>query len=250
MVHSVETVPPSLSKFGLEEWSAPFGLSLGGYAYTPRARDQYGRLQQPITLLQFITDSSGINWTHTYVNQSLFETDPVYLACVESTLPVWWDNEGGFVYDRAPLMRVSERAVLKKCQRFTGVRGGISVPVHSCGGGLGYVVFVCERPINELLDMRESVDNELLGAAHRLHAKFRIAVPTTNQVGVTLTRREVECLRLSAEGKTLEEIAQLINLSYSTIRFHLRRAGDKLGALDRVHAVAKASYLGLLGPIQ
>ena len=67
--------------------------------------------------------------------------------------------------------------------------------------------------------------------------------------GARLTDREIDCLSLTAIGKTLEEAAIILTLSSSTVRFHLRNACRKLGAANRMQAVSKAAYLGLLGSI-
>jgi LuxR family transcriptional activator of bioluminescence operon len=64
-----------------------------------------------------------------------------------------------------------------------------------------------------------------------------------------LSDRENECLSLAAHGKTLDEIATIMSLSERTVRFHLGKVCEKLGATNRVHAIARASYLGLLGPV-
>jgi DNA-binding CsgD family transcriptional regulator len=66
---------------------------------------------------------------------------------------------------------------------------------------------------------------------------------------VLLALFAISALSLAAIGKTLEESAIILTLSSSTVRFHLRNACRKLGAANRMQAVTKAAYLGLLGPI-
>jgi len=55
-----------------------------------------------------------------------------------------------------------------------------------------------------------------------------------------LTRREVQCLYWTAQGKTSWEIACILGIAESTITYHLRNSIRKLNASNRVHAVAKA----------
>ena len=71
----------------------------------------------------------------------------------------------------------------------------------------------------------------------------------TDERAARLSSRELDCLSLAAVGKTLEETAMILSLSTSTVRFHLRNASRKLGAANRMQAISKAAYLGLLGPI-
>lgn len=55
-----------------------------------------------------------------------------------------------------------------------------------------------------------------------------------------LTRRETECLALAAHGLRDFEISARLDISRSTVRFHMRNVARKLHALNRTHAV----YLG------
>ena len=63
-----------------------------------------------------------------------------------------------------------------------------------------------------------------------------------------LTDREVEVLRLLAEGRTNQEIAQSLMFSVHTVKVHVRRIIAKLSVSDRTQAAVRASELGLLGP--
>jgi two-component system NarL family response regulator len=55
-----------------------------------------------------------------------------------------------------------------------------------------------------------------------------------------LTPRERDVLRLLADGKTNEEIGAALTISPQTVRTHVQKAMEKLGATTRVQAVATA----------
>jgi DNA-binding NarL/FixJ family response regulator len=55
-----------------------------------------------------------------------------------------------------------------------------------------------------------------------------------------LTRRERDVLRLLADGLSNEEIGTKLFISAETVRTHIRKAMDKLGANTRTQAVARA----------
>ncbi len=59
---------------------------------------------------------------------------------------------------------------------------------------------------------------------------------------------ELEALRLFANGRTADEIAAALNVSKSVATHYLRVAARKLGARNRVHAVAIAVRTGLVKP--
>jgi two-component system, NarL family, nitrate/nitrite response regulator NarL len=61
-----------------------------------------------------------------------------------------------------------------------------------------------------------------------------------------LTRREYEVLRLVAAGHTNPEIAEELGLARNTVKTYLQTTMNKLGARNRVEAIAKASEARLL----
>jgi DNA-binding NarL/FixJ family response regulator len=72
--------------------------------------------------------------------------------------------------------------------------------------------------------------------------------PAESAVLDALTPREREILEAIAEGLTNGEIAARFFLSESTVKTHVGRVLQKLGARDRVHLVILAYEHGLLSP--
>jgi DNA-binding NarL/FixJ family response regulator len=62
-----------------------------------------------------------------------------------------------------------------------------------------------------------------------------------------LTGREIEVLRLVAEGCSNREIAELLHLAEGTVKNHLSTILQKTGSRDRTSAVLRALREGLLG---
>lgn len=61
-----------------------------------------------------------------------------------------------------------------------------------------------------------------------------------------LTPRELEVLRLLAEGLPNKTIAQRLDISEHTVKFHVNAVLGKLGAGSRTEAVVRATRLGLV----
>lgn len=67
--------------------------------------------------------------------------------------------------------------------------------------------------------------------------------------GPTLGRREIQCLKLAADGLKAKQIAITLGIGQQTVQFHLSRAREKLDCSNTVQAVAKAAQFGLLPDI-
>ena len=62
-----------------------------------------------------------------------------------------------------------------------------------------------------------------------------------------LTERELEVLRLLAEGLTYAQMAERLVVSVNTVRYHVKGIYGKLGVEKQVQAVERGRELGLLG---
>ena len=92
-----------------------------------------------------------------------------------------------------------------------------------------------------LADLVRALESTLAGGSYLDPALTRIAAPASK-----LTRRELDVLELLAEGLPHEEIGRRLGISSETVRTHLRKASDRLGASTRTQAVATALRLGLI----
>ena len=70
--------------------------------------------------------------------------------------------------------------------------------------------------------------------------------PTEGPLVETLTRRELEVLRLLSQGATIDEIAGSLTISVLTARNHAANIGRKLGAHSRLETVLLAMRRGLV----
>jgi DNA-binding NarL/FixJ family response regulator len=67
-----------------------------------------------------------------------------------------------------------------------------------------------------------------------------------HQIGNDVTGREIEVLRLLAQGKTNAQIAADLVISQNTVKTHIKNTMKKLGASNRAEAVNIAIQKGIL----
>jgi DNA-binding CsgD family transcriptional regulator len=132
-----------------------------------------------------------------------------------------------------------------------GLADGVAIPMHGRGVKVAFVNFVFGSNASEQQsDIVQNLGNAHLLACylHEAYQKFEIDIDVGSVDGKPLSKREIECLRWSADGKTSWEIAQILTRSERTIVFHLTNAAQKLGAVNRRQAVVRAIALGLIVP--
>jgi two-component system response regulator DegU len=61
-----------------------------------------------------------------------------------------------------------------------------------------------------------------------------------------LSERELEVLRLLADGQSTPEIAQAMFISQKTVKNHLASIYEKIDARDRTQAVVRAVKMGII----
>ncbi|MFG2130896.1 response regulator transcription factor [Streptomyces sp. NPDC048751] len=92
----------------------------------------------------------------------------------------------------------------------------------------------------------EGSGQEALLAAVREFSVNRVAAAPTPQPDIRLSPRQQEVLALAAEALSNKQIARSLDISIGTVKRHLHVVFQKLGAVSRLDAVARARSAGLL----
>lgn len=142
-----------------------------------------------------------------------------------------------------------DQALLDRMKRRDyGVRNAIVAPVHLPRGVIGAVVWATGDPGLEVGAVFQKHAAEAQIEALRFLTLCDARSGGSRPVGdVHLTRREIQCLKLMAAGKTDGEVAAILGLATPTVRFHLKNAGTKLGREGRLRIVRAAGALGYIG---
>ncbi len=143
------------------------------------------------------------------------------------------------------LLEVREKSPSTKVVVLTAYSEEENILNAAKGGGRGYLLKGVDFPT--LLQAIKTVhkgglwiDKELPAAEvfeEIANAQMHTSVETsTNEAVSTLTKRELEILRLVAEGLTNEEIGKKIFISEKTVKTHLTNIFDKLKVNNRFKA--------------
>ena len=129
-----------------------------------------------------------------------------------------------------------------------GVGAAIIAPAYLPGGVIAAVVWASA---DAAVDARAAFDAraaDLHALALKFMASYTDAIAVEEaSAPARLTRREIQCLKWAAAGKTGAEIAQIVHIALPTVRFHLTNATRKLHVFGLSQAVHRATTLGYIG---
>lgn len=132
-----------------------------------------------------------------------------------------------------------------------GLRSGLTLPIHGPKGELGILCFVNDHQPGK--HFKRDLAEQLPALSLLRDVVFDTGIDFALPAGVTppipipsLTRRELECLKWTAAGKTTWEVAKIILCSEATVNFHITNFRRKLNVGTRREAIVKAIRLGLI----
>jgi LuxR family transcriptional regulator, quorum-sensing system regulator SolR len=175
-------------------------------------------------------------WQERYVRQGYVKADPTVLHGRRSRAPLVWSDE---VFADAPQM-------WDEAQSF-GLRIGWAQSSLDVWGGGGMLTLArsSSRMSDAELRCNEQRMRWLVSIAHIALSKV-VNAPVGLQRIPELTAREIEVFKWTADGKSAQEIADILVLSKNTVDFHIKNAIGKLETANKTAAVVRAAFLGLL----
>lgn len=223
---------------------ADFGFTSIIYDYTPVPFAHDGELITP-SLLKLRNIEA--NMADLWCRGGYYQIDPVQLVAARSSAPFVWSYvqpEGSAL---AEVMGPKHAPVVSYLKD-TRMTCGVTVPIHLSGGD--FATFTGIR-IDPEGDFGAGVRQHLAAITLIGHVFHNAVYPDLDPKlktcqHVKLTAREKECLRLTAQGLTAKQIAHKLGRAVGTINLHLNLAIRKLGAKNRVQAIARAAHYRLL----
>jgi PAS domain S-box-containing protein len=148
----------------------------------------------------------------------------------------WQTGEPVITPDAAtdPLFRPKDAAIIR------GVRSGLAFPAVGPDGPVAVLSFYSLEhrvPSESMVRTLRAIGHDL---GRFLSRRRGLLGPKP------VTEREIEVLRLAAEGNSGPDIAEVLFISPATVKTHFENIYEKLGVSDRASAVAQALRLGLI----
>lgn len=178
-----------------------------------------------------------------YVDEKLYLDSPTYN---------WAASHDGFVswYEavaQTPFTSTTYQKRILALNMEYGVMGGYVGSLNKLVPGMRGVIGISpgdNKTQSEADALWAVVGKDVQNLCKLMH--LRIASLPQTHLRRPLTSRQRESLRWSASGKTMQDVATIMDLSVATVEKHLRMAREALDAQTTSHAVQKAVSLNLL----
>lgn len=175
-------------------------------------------------------------WQRLYAARNYGACDPTLARGAASVLPFVWTEE---LFAHTPAMRDDMRA--------HGLEVGWSQSCYDGRGAGGLLTLARSRdPVTDAeLRLKTHRMSWLAQVTHETLAE-RMLAKLSPESSVSLTTREIDVLRWTADGRTSSEVSEILAISERTVNFHINNTLAKLNALNKTAAVVKAARLGFL----
>jgi LuxR family transcriptional regulator, quorum-sensing system regulator CinR len=183
------------------------------------------------------TVTYSIQWQTRYFLKQYVLIDPVISNGSKAVLPFDWDE----LSNDDPVVR----AFFADALSHDVGHNGISIPVRNRRGVYSLVSFTSNYPKQEWQEYKKNnmVKLQLLSVLIDSAASINLKL---NAPPVKLSRREEQCLIWAARGKTYQDISEILNISFGSVKSYLDTARHKLNCVNLTHAVAVAIATGVI----
>ncbi len=180
-------------------------------------------------------------WLEKYTTKDYVNIDPVLKHCFSSEQPFCWTDFSD--------ENKEERAFFDDAAAH-GLIGGISIGLPRYNGSRGMISVTTDHMVKSGTPEYTKVVLCLYALQSQLHSRICQLASEANENNtlIDFTDREQECLLWTAEGKTAQEIADILGVSESTVTFHMKNVMRKLNVCNRSQAIAKSVLEGYIVP--
>lgn len=177
-------------------------------------------------------------WREDYENCGYPSHDPIPLLAWLNWRP--FDLNDAF----ADCEKTEQRLAFEEWVTKLGVADVFAVPLHFPGGDVGLCVSVASRKLEcpkERRALHFASIHALLRCRELIHAGGDSGV-----VKCPLSPRERECMRWVLHGKSDTDIGQILNISPTTVHYHIENVKTKLDVRTRLQAANVAISRGYI----
>lgn len=221
-------------KESLERGIEKFGTISYAYAVMDK------RNKDNILIINNVSDE----FANEYLEKKLQNIDPVIIKSLNSITSFVWDDN----------MKISsywpvDMVFILKTFSFLC---GHTFVLHDYYNNLATLSLYYDKflmaDVGELIERHKNDFHGILRNTHEMLLQIYRKSEEMTADNTVLSTREAEILYWSSTGKTYTEVAEILQLTVSTVKFHMGNTVKKLGVKNAKHAISLANELNLTPP--
>lgn len=175
-------------------------------------------------------------WRDRYAQAGYLKVDPTVSHGCVSRCPVVWSRQ----------LFANARALWEEAHAF-GLKVGWAQSSLD-GQGIGGMLTLARSHDDITTEELEANQQKMSWLVHVAHMSLSrlCRAGLADHPDTQLSNRELEVLRWSADGKSAQDIADILDVSKDTVNFHVKNAVKKLRSGNKTAAVVRAAVLGYL----
>ena len=186
----------------------------------------------------FVKTTYPSKWVNHYLQHNLMHSDPVVRHSLNTKNPFFWSEIK---------LKHNELLMMQQARSFGLSTFGYSVPTIDVGPYKGLLSINAYKKLASNWKKTISKDEtSWRKVALKLHQIARKEVDPEKDLIHNISRREMECLNLIADGKTYGEVAGILGISEHTVRGYFRSLRHKLNCSTLAQVVGRAKNLKLI----
>jgi DNA-binding CsgD family transcriptional regulator len=179
----------------------------------------------------------SVPWQHRYFEKQYVLVDPVVANGSKAVLPFDWEE----LASDDPVVQ----AFFMDALSYGVGRSGVSIPVRNRRGAYAVVSFSSNHSQREWQEFKKNNMVKLQLISVLIDSAASVNLKLTSPP-VKLSKREEQCLIWAARGKTYQDISDILNISFGSVKSYLDTARHKLNCINLTHAVAVAIATGVI----
>lgn len=177
-------------------------------------------------------------WVDYYFEKNFFALDPVLEISRFGLLPVDWS-----CLDHTNALT---RRFFRQADSYGVGRFGITMPVRGPRGERSLLTATSNLSQHGWTSLRSDCTEDLQILAPHIHEQALTISGLRAERMRALSKRQLQCIDLIAQGKLPKQIAALLGISESAVRLHVSLARQKLGVSTTTQAVGRAVAIELI----
>ena len=184
-----------------------------------------------------LMNSRPHGWCDRYARRDYVSRDPMVMEMFQTYEPYAWSD----VLGRREFKKEDEKIVYEASE--FGMTIGFVVPIFGSNGYAGVVSVAGDEK-----ELPEHIRSAIQLASIYVHNKLLSVKRSEERAAIRLSKRECECLRWVAAGKSDWDIGRILSISEKTANFHVENAKRKMGVATRIQAVVVSMRQGTILP--